>query len=201
MFWTDIAPWLAALIIGAGSAFVNWRISKRQFRSSESIAQKQIQKDLEIAREVIRKESSIAEKNIKATLIAASRRKWIDDVRTASSKIIALIVEFRLAWEVMLPVDELDSQVRIEQTKGIVSIAREFVFEASQVDLLLNQNEEKHQTATDYLYELRVLLMEDEESEEADQESHSRIFELADDYADLIKEIIKEEWERVKKVE
>jgi hypothetical protein len=165
-------PWIVALLIGILTVVISFFVHKSQ--------RKLTLKNLEI-------QVKLSSQTIKKDILSNNRQKWINTLRDSVS-------EFLSSHELSKLINQHD-----KKSNGTLPEYRE-EFKKWQllyykIQLLLNPNEEKSQKLLELMIQLGVFTDYSSNSKEAEYEK------IQKEIIKVTQLILKEEWERVKKLE
>ncbi len=175
---------LGALLSGC-AALIGSVIAGVAILASLSTSRRALATTIASAKEQIRTAREIAERNVRADVISANRQNWINSLR---AEIAHALKDLRL---IRTQFDHLDGQ-------GAQEILSDFTFRQNMIHLLVNPKEGDHQRLCDALSAaLRTLVALKSEPEET-----AKKFDLlGEEIVGISQEILKREWERVKKLD
>lgn len=177
----DYAPWIATLIIGVFS----YIIGRGQI--------KKMQEQITLGKQTLDAQKEIALTEIKKTVISENRQKWLNDLRDLVSEFIALMQLIDLTFPQVHDKKEAFTPENMERYNKM------FVLE-TKIQLMLNLKEPKH---NDLLTELRNydFINESTLTQEQREEKHESNKKATERVVQLTQEILKEEWERIKRLD
>jgi len=134
--WSKNMPWIAALLIGLLSAFVNFWLGFKQRKSNEKILQDQISnaKDISITQ-------------FKATIATKNRQEWINDLRHSLS-------EFLINAAFNTP--DLTANKTVSEVK---EITQKVGYNRYRIELLLNKNKPEQKRLYDAVENMSQLFL------------------------------------------
>ncbi len=173
--WTSQMPWVVALLIGAISVVITIVIGKNQIRSSERTLNRQIDTSKEIAK-----------LDFDKIVISGNRQEWINKLRDNISEYLAKAETYSIAL--------LSPSNTPERLQGLINerLSDILALEAKIV-LMLNSTETTSQQLIEFLG-LYTKCIFGETIGQSPEFLKQRIM-------DITKQILKREWERVKKGE
>lgn len=160
---------LAALLVG----YLSYLSAKEQIKTARSNAVAQIKSAEAIARSQLENAKEITIAEIKANLVAASRKEWIENLRSRIAELFKLLNKIHGGVRV-LP-DDYDEMWRI----------------SIYIELLLNANEGEHKI---FLQKQRAFVSMCANNEK----DTAKWVALKEDYTAAAKVILKAEWNKVK---
>lgn len=116
-FFEKSAPWIVALIIGLGSALVNYFISKQLMYSNERNIKSQLESN---------KENVLIQ--FKTTLGTKNRQDWIDEVRHNLSEFLSNSIMFKFH--------------KTDKSEAIIKYFEQVTYNLFKLRLLLNEKDE-----------------------------------------------------------
>jgi hypothetical protein len=175
---------LGALLSGC-AALIGSVIAGAAILASLSASRRALAATITSAKEQLQTNREIAERNVRADLISANRQNWISALRT---EIAHALKDLRL---IRTQFDHLDK----ERVREILS---DFTFRQNMIDLLVNPKEVDHQRLRATLSAaLKALVDLKSEPEQAAK----KFDPLNEEIVAISQEILKREWERVKKLD
>jgi hypothetical protein len=164
--------WVAAIIVGILTVFINLIINYYLRKSTINITQMQIENS-----------KNIALKQIHSSTIISFRQKWIENLRECISEYVSL------SQFIYLRVYK-----RKETGSDVVDLFKQLVFIHEKVTLFLNSKEKKHQEITESMKRIRRYLY----SEDINEDEREKVRTETTNLTNLTKEVLKDEWTRVK---
>jgi len=188
------APWLVAALISIASLIIAWRVGKHQI----IFAKKQIDANLKIAEKQIKSDIDISTKNIKSSIINANRQEWINTLREISATYISAVLMYNNEYE-----NQAESGMYKEDK--ITSLLDKIISNSFQIELLLNPLEEKSMKINACMTNVNKIALEINNFifiHDKVYKNHTEdIVSLLSNFKEIIKKILKEEWEKVKKID
>ncbi len=176
----DYAPWIATLIIGLLSYVVGrGQISK-------------MNEQISLGKRTIESQKEIAITEIKKNIILGNRQRWISELRELISEIIGLM-------QLMDLTIQFRDKTNLWDNENISRVNKLLKLEC-QIQLMLNLKEKNHRDLLaelkNYDFDFEEKLTEDkkEEKKEKNEKIIKRVIELS-------QTILKEEWERIKRLD
>jgi hypothetical protein len=165
--------WLAAIVVALMSIPITLIVNNSVRKSNSEITKMQIESAQKIAMH-----------QVKSSSISSFRQVWINDLRIAIAEYISLASFLRLRIH-----------VRKDKDFEAPEYFKKLVFEQEKVSLLLNPTEEKHKEIISLMVKIRNCLYVDGLTTEEINEQRDYMKQMSA----LSKEILKEEWTRIKK--
>ena len=135
-------------------------------------------------KEQLERQNEIAQKQIHANTVTANRKEWINSLRETVAEYISESTRAYLGRDIKTESLEVDI---VNSTSTIVTLQY-------KIEFLLNPKKEKSIQIKKILDDILSLMLKEEES----KKNSGEFGELSRNLALVIKEILKEEWERVK---
>lgn len=145
-------PWIAALLIGLLSAFVNFWIGKEQRKANEKALQ-----------DLISNAKDISIIQFKATIATKNRQEWINDLRHSLS-------EFLIYAAFNTP--DLTANKSITEVK---EITQKVGYNRYRIELLLNKNKPEQMCLYEAVENMSRLFLTSEENFNQDKFKRTRI--------------------------
>jgi hypothetical protein len=173
--WTDQMPWIVALLIGVISVVITIVIGKNQIKSSERTLNRQIETSKEIAKLDFNK-----------IVISGNRQEWINRLRDNLSEYLAKTETYSIALLNPSNTAERLQELINERLSDILALEVKIV-------LMLNSTEEDSKQLIKFLGIYTKCIFGEAITQPVEV--------LKQNIIDITKQILKTEWERVKKGE
>jgi hypothetical protein len=173
----DFMPWVVALLLGVSTLF----LSNRQIKASKESIDKQIKTSKEIAQIELNK-----------SVKSLNRQQWINSLRDSVSEYIALLETFNAEFQNAKKLNKLE--IFLTEQSYALDIRKLGV----KIELMLNPNEEKSKIFLKNFMELSVLIFNNCQKDAGPFDNDKYLLNKYQIF-DILKSILKEEWERVKK--
>lgn len=172
-----LTTWMPS-IIGLITVFISLVIAKQQIKSAQQTAQQQIQSAERIAEAQFENAKEVTITEIKAHVIAAARKEWIENLRTNIAAILALADDIHRS---------ISSNEKAEAVKKFPELRRLRTY----IELMLNINEQEHKDFLITLESFVIFCLEGKTDTD-------KWVDLKTNYVSSAKGILKSEWVRVK---
>lgn len=181
-------PWISALLVGLCSVLVSLfvgvrqvKIAKMQIEKSVSMAKDQIC----ISKEQIDQSAQSTIQTLRANIVSSNRQNWINELRDLYARFV--VVSCRM---VINSHERKTKPSEIKRLKSeMVEIFNEMRYCSTKIDLLLNPKEEISRSIVE---NIRVAMLYSQEGE------NSALVEKQNEISNLMKEVFRSEWIKIK---
>ncbi|MEO9385200.1 hypothetical protein [Chromobacterium phragmitis] len=191
---------LFAALVGAGTQIIVARWQRRtqlNLASQQARHQKQALEDQLAMQELSSRRSAIAN-------IAAKRQVWIDELRKDMAAYLSTWQEISYRWDAIVSTpreNPISDEELIKFKEPIAEMRREAHEIQLRIQLRLNMTEEKHKDLLGLMHNLEnlTILYQRTVSNTSPQAIQSAFQDLVGKIVLKLQEILKEEWDRIKK--
>jgi hypothetical protein len=178
--WAPAAVGIVTTVVALIVGLLTRATAMQQIETTRTIATDQMAASRGLANAQIESTKTIALNQMKADLIVASRKEWIESLRTRITTVFAIANKIHA--------DQID------RARTPDAIWREFWETKTYVELLLNPNEQLHAEMVLAMAEF-VSVCSNPRAEDVEMADWAK---AQAEFLNTAKKILKEEWERVK---
>lgn len=202
--WIAGSAVVVSLIAAIVSAATQILVSRWQRRTQEKLASQQAEQQKRALEEQLTMQE-LASRRTAIANIAAKRQIWIDELRKDMAAYLSTWQEISFRWDAMVSKPRTKSVSDDEVTdfsQPIAAMRRDAHEIQLRIELRLNMAEEKHQYIREKmqkLEQLTILYQRDKFSSIPPEEIQTEVKKCISDIVSKLQEILKEEWDRIKK--
>jgi hypothetical protein len=157
-------------------------------RNAKRIALAQIDAQKQIATEQLRRQGDTSDRQIRASVLAANRVRWIEQLRSETVDFAAMCLTVATDLEAEAKLDIVNPKIDEGQRH------------AAHIELLLNHDEADSKEAIAVIHEVTDLMSE-LTHRKVTHDDVMRVNELLDQLGAIVRRVLKSEWNRVKALE